>query len=68
LGTSSPAEVGEAVVTAIERDRAEVEVAPMLQRLGVAFAHRRPRIASRVTRGAAGRVAEDVARGQEGER
>jgi len=68
LGTSSPAEVGEAVVAAIERNRAEVEVAPVLQRLGVALAHRRPRIASRVTRGAAGRVADEVARGQKGER
>jgi short-subunit dehydrogenase len=67
LGTSSPEEVGAAVAIAIERNRAEVEVAPLLQRLGVAFAHRRPRIASQVTRGTAGRIAEDVARGQRGD-
>jgi short-subunit dehydrogenase len=66
LGTSSPQEVGEAVATAIERNRGEVEVAPLVQRLGVAFAHRRPGIASRLTRGTAGRVAEDVVRGQRG--
>jgi short-subunit dehydrogenase len=64
LGTSTPEEVGRAVVTAVERNRAEVEVAPLLQRLGARFAHRRPRIASRMTRGRAGRVADRVVRGQ----
>jgi short-subunit dehydrogenase len=47
LGTSSPADVGEGVVTAIERDRAEVDVAPIAQRVGANFAHRRPGIANR---------------------
>jgi short-subunit dehydrogenase len=64
LGTSSPEEVGRAVVTAVERNRAEIEVAPLLQRLGAGFAHRRPGIASRVTRANAGRVADKVVRGQ----
>jgi short-subunit dehydrogenase len=64
LGTSSPEEVGEGVAEAIEHDRAEVEVAPILQRLGVAFAHRRPQLASRFTRGSAGRVADRVSEGQ----
>jgi short-subunit dehydrogenase len=64
LGTSSPQEVGEAVVTALRRNRAEVEVAPLLQRLGAGFAHRRPRIASRFTRARARRVADKVVRGQ----
>lgn len=64
LGTSSPAEVGDAVVTAIERNRPEVEVAPLLQRLGAGFAHRRPHLAARVTRANAGRVADQVVRGQ----
>ena len=68
LGTSSPEEVGEGVATAIERDRAEVEVAPLLQRLGAAFAHRRPHLAARVTSRRAGRVAERVHEGQVGER
>ena len=64
LGTSSPEEVGNAVVVAIERNRAEVVVAPLLQRLGAGFAHRRPRIASRVTRSRASGVVDDVVRGQ----
>ncbi len=68
LGTSSPGEVGQGVVTAIERDRAEVEVAPLLQRLGAAFAHRRPHLAARVTRRRAGRVADRVHEGQAGKR
>jgi short-subunit dehydrogenase len=64
LGTSSPEEVGEAVARAIERNTAHIEVAPLLQRLGAGFAHRRPGIASRLTRGSASRVAEQVAEGQ----
>jgi short-subunit dehydrogenase len=64
LGTSSPREVGEAVARAIERDRAEVEVAPLLQRLGANFAHRRPGLAARMTRRSAGRVADSVVEGQ----
>jgi short-subunit dehydrogenase len=64
LGTSSPDEVGQGVVQAIERDVAEVEVAPLLQRLGVAVAHRRPQLASRVTRRSAARIADRVSEGQ----
>jgi short-subunit dehydrogenase len=67
LGTSSPAEVGEGVVDAIERDRAEVAVAPLLQRLGANFAHRRPQIAARMTRGSAGKVADEVNEGRSGQ-
>jgi short-subunit dehydrogenase len=68
LGTSSPEEVGEGVVLAIERNRAEVQVAPVLQRLGVAFAHRRPHLASRITRRSAGQIADRVSEGQTGKR
>jgi short-subunit dehydrogenase len=66
LGTSSPEEVGDGVVDAIERDRGEVEVAPRVQRLLAAFAYRRPELAGRITSrgGRAGKVADDVARGQ----
>ena len=60
LGTSSPAEVGAGVVEAIERDRAEVTIAPLLQRLGAGFAHRYPRVAARATRGSAGKAADRV--------
>jgi short-subunit dehydrogenase len=68
LGTSSPADVGEAVARAIERDQAEVAVAPLQQRLGAGFAHRYPRIAARVTRGNAERVAEKVIEGRAAKR
>jgi short-subunit dehydrogenase len=64
LGTSSPEEVGKGVVVAIERNRAEVQVAPRLQRLGAAFAHRRPHLAARITRRNAGRIASQVSEGQ----
>jgi short-subunit dehydrogenase len=47
FGTSSPDAVGEAVAAAIERNRAEAEVAPVQQRVLANFAHRRPRIAAR---------------------
>jgi short-subunit dehydrogenase len=47
LGTSAPEEVGEAVAEAIERDRAEIEVAPLAQRVGAGIAHRRPQLAAR---------------------
>jgi short-subunit dehydrogenase len=68
LGTSSPEEVGEGVVAAIEGDRAEVQVAPLLQRLGASFAHRRPHLASRITRRSAGQMADRVSEGQSGKR
>ena len=65
LGTSSPEEVGRAVVDAIEKDRAEVAVAPLLQRAGVSIAHLQPRLAARVTRGSAGKAADRVIEGRE---
>lgn len=64
LGTSSPGEVGAGVVEAIERNRAEVAVAPVLQRWGTGFAHRYPRIAARVSRREAGRAADRVIEGR----
>jgi short-subunit dehydrogenase len=60
LGTSAPEEVGDCVVEAIERNKAHVEVAPLLQRFGVGFAHRHPGIAARVTRRSAGKTADQV--------
>jgi short-subunit dehydrogenase len=64
LGTSSPEEVATAVRDAIERDRAEVDVAPIAQRLGAAFAHRRPHLAARLAGRQAARHADELARGQ----
>jgi short-subunit dehydrogenase len=68
VGTSTPDDVGAGVVDAIERNRGEVEVAPILIRLGAGFAHRRPHLAARVTRGNSSRVAENMARGQSDKR
>jgi short-subunit dehydrogenase len=66
LGTSTPEKVAAGVVGAIERNRAEVEVAPRLQRTLANFAHRRPEIAARIAyrRGPGAKIAENVARGQ----
>ena len=51
LGTATPEQVGEAVARAIEDDRAELDVAPVQQRLLANFAGRRPHLAARITRG-----------------
>jgi short-subunit dehydrogenase len=66
LGTSTPEEVADGVVDAIERNRAEVEVAPRIQRALARFAHRRPEIAGRLAyrRGPGGKIADEVASGQ----
>jgi short-subunit dehydrogenase len=66
FGTSRPDEVADGVVDAIERNRAEVEVAPRIQRTLAGFAHRYPEIAARLAyrRGPGGKIAEDVASGQ----
>ncbi len=68
LGTSSPEEVGEGVLKAIERDRAEVVVATALQAAGARFAHVAPRITSLLTRRSSGRIADRVVDGQRGSR
>jgi short-subunit dehydrogenase len=71
LGTSSPEEVGEGVAKAIERNRGEVEVAPRRQRVLAHFSHRRPELAARLAYrrgGGAGRIADEVAKGQAGKR
>jgi short-subunit dehydrogenase len=64
-GTSSPDQVAAGVVTAIERDRAEVEVAPRIQRFMANFAGRRPEIAGRIAaRTGVTKVADAVADNQ----
>jgi short-subunit dehydrogenase len=64
LGTSAPHEVGDAVAGAIERNRAEVEVAPLRQRLAAGFAHRRPGLAAALTRGPAAKAGDRLAGGK----
>jgi short-subunit dehydrogenase len=68
IGTSTPEEVGAGVVSAIERNRAEVSVAPPQLRLMTAFAHLFPGLAARVQSGAGTRVAESLASGQASKR
>ena len=64
LGTSSPQEVGEGVVSAIERDRPEVVVAPVLQGVGAWIGLRLPRLTSLLTRRSSAKVADKVVEGQ----
>jgi short-subunit dehydrogenase len=52
LGTTTPEAVAAATVDAIERNRAEVDVAPLRQRLLANFAGRRPYLAARISGGA----------------
>ena len=51
LGTSSPQEVGAAVADAIEKDKAELDVAPLRQRELANFALRFPHAAARISGG-----------------
>jgi hypothetical protein len=61
--------VAAGVLRAIERDRAEVDVAPLGLRAGAAFAGLAPELSARVQRRLGGaKVAEDMARGQAGKR
>ena len=64
IGTSSPEEVAAGVAKAIERNKAEVSVAPPQQRALVGFAHLFPGFAARAQRGGGTKIAEDLARGQ----
>jgi uncharacterized protein len=50
VGTRSPEDVARAVVDAIERDRAEVDVAPLPLRLGSAVASVAPALSAAVSR------------------
>ena len=65
VGTRTPEDVAAAVLRAIERDRAEVDVAPLSLRAGAAFSGLAPELSARVQRRLGGaKVAEDMARGQ----
>jgi uncharacterized protein len=59
VGTSTPEEVAEAVVTAIEKNRGEIDVAPLSMRLGSTFAGIAPEFAATFSRRMG---AEDIAR------
>jgi len=65
IATRSPEDVARAVAGAIERNRGEVDVAPMTLRLGSAFSGLAPEIAASATRiSGADRLADRLADGQ----
>jgi short-subunit dehydrogenase len=67
--TRSPADVADAVVRAVERNRAQVEVAPISLRLGTSFAGLAPALAAATTRRLGGaRIASALAEGQRDKR
>ena len=69
VGTKTPADVADAVVSAIEHDRAEVVVAPPALRAGTAIAGLAPDLAARVQRRlGADRIAAEITGGQRDKR
>jgi short-subunit dehydrogenase len=65
VGTRTPDQVAAAVIDAIERNRAEVDVAPLGLRLGAHVGSLAPELASRVSRLMGGaRIAAELAAGQ----
>jgi uncharacterized protein len=69
VGTKTPADVAAAVLRAIERDRAEIDVAPLGLRAGAAFGGLAPELSARVQRRLGGaKVADAMARGQQDKR
>ena len=64
LGSGTPEQVGDAVVSAIERDRGEVTVAPLRQRALGNLAHTMPELSGRIAGSFAARVADKIAAGQ----
>lgn len=50
VGTASPEDVAQATVQAIERNRAEIDVAPLPLRVGAAFSGLAPELSARVAR------------------
>jgi uncharacterized protein len=69
VGTRSPDDVAAAVLRAIDRNRAEVEVAPVSLRLGASFASIAPQLAASVGRRMGSeRIASDLAAGQSDKR
>ena len=68
-GTKTPEDVAGAVVAAIERNRAEIDVAPLGMRAGAGFAGLAPELSARVQRRlGASKVADALARGQRDKR
>ncbi len=69
VGTSTPQQVAAGVVSAIERDRGEVDVAPLTMRAGVKFAELAPATAAALAARAGGaKLADELADGQAAKR
>jgi short-subunit dehydrogenase len=69
VGTRTPQDVATAVVDAIERNRAEIDVAPAALRAGAAFSALAPELAWNVSRRlGADRISRDLAAGQKSKR
>jgi len=69
VGTRSPEDVAAGVVRAIERDRAEVDVAPVALRVGAALAGLAPQLSASVSRRLGdAEIAEALAAGHRGNR
>lgn len=67
VATRSPEQVAAAVISAVEHNRAEVDVAPLGLRLGALIAGVAPELAAAVQRlGGGNRIAADLASGQRG--
>jgi short-subunit dehydrogenase len=65
VGTRSPEDVAKAVVQAIERNRGEVDVAPITMRLGSTLSGLAPDVAATITRKVGSdKISSDVANGQ----
>lgn len=64
LGAGKPEQVGDAVVSAIEKNRSEVTVAPLVQRVLGQFAANAPEVASRLAGSTAAKISAQVAAGQ----
>jgi hypothetical protein len=69
IPTRAPSDVSDAVIRAVERNRAEVEVAPITLRLGASFATVAPTVAATVSRRLGGeRIALEHVEGQRDKR
>lgn len=64
IGTGTPEQVGAAVVSAIERNRGEITVAPLRQRALARLAANAPEVTSRLIGGVAAKAADEIAAGQ----
>jgi short-subunit dehydrogenase len=68
LGTGTPEQVGEAVVRAIEGDKAEISVAPLRQRVLARVAMVMPEVVGRLSGSTAAKASAAVAAGQRDKR